>query len=110
MSELFSGLQCGSTNDHVVKEPINLSCGHCICKLCVPDQTVIICKICNAETSRSELKVNVLNRLKKNLSGLFETVSTLFQKRIKTNLSGLFDDLEKRATDEINKFKSLNHF
>ena len=106
MSELFNDLQCGLTNDHVVKEPNSLSCGHCICKMCVPDKTIIICKICNAETNRSELKVNVLNRVKKYLSGLFETESARFENRIKNNLSKLFDELEKRATDGISSYKS----
>ena len=87
MSELFSDLKCGLTNDHVVQEPINLRCGHSICKKCVPDQTVIICKICNVETNRSELKVTVLNR-------------------VKNNLSGLFNDLEKNTNDQINTLKS----
>ena len=41
VSELFKGLCCGLTNDHIVKEPITLSCGHCICKHCVPDQVKI---------------------------------------------------------------------
>ena len=110
MSESFGDLQCGLTNDHVLKEPINLSCGHCICKKCVPDQTVIICKICKAETNRSELKINVLNRVKNYLSGLFETETARIKNRIKVNLSGLLDNLEKHATDQINTLKSLNHF
>ena len=38
MNDLFSELHCGLKNDHVAKEPITLSCGHCICKQCVPDQ------------------------------------------------------------------------
>ena len=37
MSKLFRELCCGLTNDHVVKEPISLSCGHSICKQSVTD-------------------------------------------------------------------------
>ena len=91
MSEL-NDLQCGLSNDHVVKEPISLSCGHCICKQCVPDQSKIKCNICSIETDKSKLEINIESALVKN--------------SIKRCLSGLFDDLEKRTTDGINSFKS----
>ena len=91
MSE-FSDLQCGLTNDHIVREPISLECGHTICKKCVNDQVKIECKICNEETDKSELRVDR------------ESVPT---KRMKlSSLSESFDDLEKRATDGINSYKS----
>ena len=91
MSE-FIYLKCGFTNDHVVKEPISLSCGHCICKKCVPDQSKIKCNICREETDKSELRVDSESVPIKNIN--------------KRSLSGLFDDLEKRATNGINSFKS----
>ena len=92
MSE-FNDLQCGLTNDHIVREPISLECGHTICKKCVNDQVKIECKICNEETDKSELRVDRESVPIKNI--------------IKKSLTGLFDDLEKRATDGINSFKSL---
>ena len=58
MSDLLRELYCGLTNDHVVKEPISLSCGHSICKACVPDQVKIKCKICREETDKSKLEMN----------------------------------------------------
>ena len=93
MSDL-NDLQCGLTNDHVVKEPISLLCGHCICKQCVPDiqEPKIKCRICNEETDKSDLRV--------------DRESVPFKNSIKRCLSGLFDDLEKRTTDGINSFKS----
>ena len=91
MSE-FNDLQCGLTNDHIVREPISLSCGHSICIKCVSDQVKIKCKICSIETDESELRVDS------------EPAPI---KRIKLcSLSGLFDDLEKRATDGVNSIKS----
>ena len=88
----FSDLKCGLTNDHVVKEPISLSCGHSICKKCVPNQAKIKCNICSEETDKSELRVDE---------------GSVPIKRMKlSSLSELFDDLEKRATEEINSFKS----
>ena len=94
MSELLTeeDLNCGLTNDHIVKEPISLSCGHCICTQCVPDQVKIKCKICSEETDKSKLEIN--------------TKSVLVKTIIKSSLSGLFEELEKRATNEINSFKS----
>ena len=91
MSE-FSHLQCGLTNDHIVREPISLTCGHSICKKCVNDQVKIQCRICNEETDKSNLQINKESVLVKNI--------------IKRSLTGLFDDLEKRATGGINIFKS----
>ena len=91
MSDLLRELYCGLTNDHVVKEPISLSCGHSICKACVPDQAKIKCKICSEETEKSNLQINK---------------ESLFSKMIKSSLSGLFEELEERANNEINSFKS----
>ena len=92
MNDLSTELYCGLTNDHVVKEPISLLCGHSVCKACVPDQVKIKCKICREETDKSKLEMN--------------NESALVKNRIKSCLSGLFDDLEKWTTDEINSFKS----
>jgi hypothetical protein len=55
MSE-FIDLQCGLTNDHIIEQPIGLSCGHCICKKCVPKQSKIRCKICGIETNKHYLE------------------------------------------------------
>ena len=84
----------GLTNDHVVKEPISWSCGHCICKNIVflINQNKIECKIWRVETDKSELTVY--------------RESVTINNRIKDSLYGLFYDLEKRATDETNSFKN----
>ena len=93
MSELCSDLQCViQTNDHVVKEPISLVCGHYICKSCITDQTKINCKICSVETNKPEFNSDKESDVAKN--------------RIKFYLSELFDDLERRATVAIKTFKS----
>ena len=92
MNKVFSKLYCGLTNDHVVKEPISLSCGHCICEQCVPDQVKIKCKICSEETDKSKLEIN--------------KESIHIKTMIKSSISGLLEELEKRATNEINSFKS----
>ena len=58
MSALLRDLYCGLTKNHFVKEPIRLSCGHCICKKCVPDQVNIKGQICSKETDISKLEIN----------------------------------------------------
>ena len=57
--------------------------------------SVFLIKICSIETDKSSLEINN------------EAVSTI--KMIKSSLTGLFDELEKRATNEINSFKSWIH-
>ena len=95
MSE-FRELYCGLTNDHIVKEPISLSCGHCICKRpCLTYQKRFRCKICSVETDESELNADM--------------ESDPIKQMIKSDLSGLFQELEKRVTHEINTFKSWIH-
>ena len=73
MSELYSDLKCGLTNDHIVKQPISLICGHCICKTCITEQqSKIQCKICNVETNKSELRVDRESSLVKNsIKGIY---------------------------------------
>ena len=90
MSEILRQLYCALTNDHIVREPISLSCGHCICKTpCLTDQMRIKCTICNLDTKLE-------NRVE----------SIPIKNMIKSSLSPLFEELEKRATNEINSFKS----
>jgi hypothetical protein len=85
-------LYCGLSNDHIVKEPIILSCGHCVCKTCVTDQNVINCKICSKTTNNSEL--------------ILDKESFSFKKMIRYYLSELFEDLDKRKAHGIFMLKS----
>jgi hypothetical protein len=36
-----------SEDKHYFIEPIAMSCGHHLCKLCIPSNSEIVCKICN---------------------------------------------------------------
>ena len=93
MSE-FNDLECGLVNDRVVKERISLVFGDYICKNCASEvqKARIKCKICSVETDESNLQMNKESRPIKIM-------------RL-SNLSELFEKLEKRATNEINTFKS----
>ena len=46
-NEVYSELTCAYSNDHIVREPIHLICGHCICRGCLPNEenVKIHCKI-----------------------------------------------------------------
>ena len=40
MEELLNSVECVFDKDyHIVEEPIGLSCGHCICKRCIPQSS-----------------------------------------------------------------------
>ena len=121
-------LYCCLTNDHMVKEPISLSCGHSICEKCVPDQAKIKCKICNEETDKSKLEIKkestFAKRMIKLLCGhsickqcfpdLFKINCKICSKETniteleinKEHVEVLVEELEKRATNEINSFES----
>lgn len=89
-----SMLKCVRKDDHIVKEPVSLSCGcgHYICKDCIPDIGSINCKICRNEIQLYDPK---------------ETEIASAKEIIKSSLNELFEDLEKHATDEIRKVKRL---
>jgi hypothetical protein len=78
MSEKID-LQCGLTNAHIVEQPIGLSCGHYICKNCVPKQSKIKCKIWSIKTNKHYLKTDM--------------GSVPLKESIKSCLSVLFDFL-----------------
>jgi hypothetical protein len=47
----YSDFYCALAEDqHFIETPISLSCGHSICKGCIPavDQS-LVCKICNKQ-------------------------------------------------------------
>jgi hypothetical protein len=86
-------LECAiSIDNHIVMESIPLSCGHCICKQCIPESYSFNCKLCN--------KLNEID-----LSNCKESFTTkcLFD----TYLSDLFELLEERMKISVKKLKSL---
>ena len=59
-NDLYSDLLCASTNDHILKEPINLTCSHEICRSCIPkDVNKIVCRICGAKQNITANENNV---------------------------------------------------
>lgn len=93
-SETLESVQCAISEDkHIVMCPLGLSCGHTICKKCIPqDQnTQILCIICN------EINENNLARSKE-LSGI--------KSLIKQNLNALFSIVESKIKISYDEFKS----
>ena len=96
-NEMYSELTCASSKDHIVKDPIHLVCGHCICRSCLPNHAneKIECIICGQITDK-DLKN--------------EKESILIKRMIKMCLPGLLSEIEKQTIKGINKFKSILFF
>ena len=62
MNELLNAVECVIEQDcHIAKEPIGLSCGHCICKECIPKNgSEVWCKKCKS-ANKNDLKINSSN-------------------------------------------------
>jgi hypothetical protein len=67
-----------------------------MCKDCMTDENKAKCNICNLKTNELEFED--------------EIALTSMKELIESYLSELFDDLEKRTTDAISRFKSKESF
>lgn len=87
--ETLTLIECAqSVNKHIVYQPIQLSCGHSICKSCIPNDSSheIKCSICN-EKNQINLRLckeSLLTKsiLKLNVNELFEVLEARFRKAI----------------------------
>jgi hypothetical protein len=92
-SDTLESVQCAISKDkHIVLCPLGLSCGHTICKKCIPQDPngQILCVICN------EINENNLSRSKE-LSGI--------KSLIKQNLNALFAMVEDKMKISYDQFK-----
>lgn len=84
--EIYESLQCSKSElvKHIAYDPVNLRCGHLVCKQCLPQIGEIIkCEQCH-ETI--EISLDVINARP-------NTVTKFF---LQSNLSFLFENLEER--------------
>lgn len=93
MEKICEILSCAVSNDHIVNEPIHLSCGHTICKTCIPNDanTFLNCSICLA-LNMKDLKL--------------ERTSRFASQLVQLNLPILFKKLEKTAENMLQEVKS----
>jgi hypothetical protein len=89
----FIEFECAVSEDrHFIKHPIILpSCGHSICKQCLPNEANFIkCKLCSEITNRD-------------LSNDKEAISLKIS--FKRNLENLFRVIEKQSRIQLDKLK-----
>ena len=94
-NELLKQLICGiAKDDHFVQEPIDLKCGHSVCRSCLPteENLSIECR-CGVITDRNlrneEESVTKKDFLKQQLKNLFEEI----EKKTIHQLNNLINDL-----------------
>ena len=87
---------CATSNDHIVKDPVVLTCQHFICNKClismISYNIKVECKICGNIISESPIKVND---------------SEILKEYINMNLVMFFNQLEENTSNELNKLKSI---
>lgn len=87
--------QCAlSTTKHIIQNPILVSCGHYVCKKCLPNcnnsKLSILCKLC-------EKKIEV------DLTENYQSFS--FKKKFQSSLNHLFYYMEREFSKALNDFK-----
>jgi hypothetical protein len=96
---LFKSIECCRNKNfkHFAKDASTLSCGHYICKECLPTNecAIIKCDLCG-ETN--EIKLDVLRKSKEPYS-----IKFLFSEYIK----GIFNETTQRLQEALNQFKGI---
>lgn len=90
--ETLQALQCAMSSDsHFVKQPLSLSCGHSVCKKCVPatEKKQLKCKLCG-EINQIELdKLSESRAIKQLLKAHFDQLFDIIVARFETSLTNL---------------------
>jgi transcription elongation factor Elf1 len=94
MSHIDQNIFCCALalDKHFIENPVTLSCGHSICKLCVPKKTeVLVCKICGEKNEIDLNKVKESVGMKKllslNLCGMLQIILDRYNESV-TNIEG----------------------
>jgi hypothetical protein len=74
---------------HILEKPITLSCGHSLCRECIPSDLILTCRICEIEIIFDLTKANESDMIfKKLLSMKFSQVFQLINlENINNNIS-----------------------
>lgn len=96
-SELLNQLSCSNSNveHHILKEPLGLDCGHCVCKSCIPNGAIvgIKCNKCGKYCVKDFRHAKPL---------------ILFEKMLEMSLDDLNAETDKQILENTEKLKSKN--
>ena len=96
LEALLNIVECvGDDDNHIVKEPLALSCGHCICRECIPQDEQLSCYKCK-----------LIN--KNNLKDSKVSFATEFL--IKEKMNELLPLIESRFNSLSTRFQGINSF
>lgn len=107
--DILQTLQCGLSNDdHILMQPVSLSCGHSVCKKCIPlnfnydgvetgcgtihNEQINKCKLCGKQNT---INLNQMNE------------SQPVKQLLKLYLNDLFQMLEERFDESIKSLKGI---
>ena len=64
MNELYKKVKCSISNDHFIKEPKKLACGHNVCTDCINNfmELEIKCRHCGSISKKENLKKAEVNK------------------------------------------------
>jgi hypothetical protein len=84
----YNCLRCAMADDeHILEKPITLSCGHSVCRECIPSDKMLTCGICEIKNTFDLTEANesvVINMLlSMNFSELFQLISDRFNDSLK---------------------------
>jgi hypothetical protein len=91
----FKEFECALSDDrHFLHEPIELPCGDCACKSCIPKDDEYICNSCN-EVIKNKF--------------VYQKKSNSIQLGFKRHLDDVFKIIEKQSLKSIDELKG-SHF
>ena len=87
----YKEYECALSDDlHFIYNPIDLPCGHCVCKSCIPKTEEFICNNCD-ELIKSK--------------NVYEKLSNAIQLSFNRNLESIYKIIEKQSIKSMEKLK-----
>jgi hypothetical protein len=84
-------IECGfSTDKHISKHPVTLSCGHCVCKECTLGDSIVTCIHCG-QVNKLDLKENKESAIKFLINDCLDQLFDLLDHRFRKAFRHLFE-------------------